>query len=157
MQFTVILISLFGAFPCMAQSTRPFYLISAAKKSHFSTRAVSRSDTEYVQLVKRLRANGANAKLTAERVRQPFFSIPGRIININDEGVQVFKFANASAAEAQAKGVAPDGMTIGTSKPAWMAPPHFFKSGKLIVLYVGANQSILQVLQTTLGSQFAGG
>jgi hypothetical protein len=38
-----------------------------------------------------------------------------------------------------------------------MAPPHFFRSGKLIVLYVGANESILKVLQASLGAQFAGG
>jgi hypothetical protein len=156
MQFTVVLLSSFSALLFLGQSTLHLYPISAAKR-HSSTTASSRADTEYLQLAQRLRAKGASAKLTAERVRQPFFSVPGRIININDEGVQVFKFANASAAEKQIKRVAPDGMTIGTSKPSWMAPPHFFRSGKMIVLYVGANESILKVLQASLGSQFAGG
>ncbi|MGI9067074.1 MAG: hypothetical protein ACR2HX_11820 [Pyrinomonadaceae bacterium] len=50
-----------------------------------------------------------------------------------------------------------DGTTIGTSKPTWMATPHFFKTGKLIVLYVGGNQTILELLRTALGGQFAGG
>lgn len=77
-------------------------------------------------------------------------------MNINDEGVQVFRYATDAAAANQAKQVAGDGMTIGTSKPSWMAPPHFFRSGKFIVLYVGTNESILKVLQTALGSQFAG-
>ncbi|MEO7971657.1 MAG: hypothetical protein ABI698_10190 [bacterium] len=155
MQFTVILLSLFSAVFCRAQSHLHLYPISAAKL-HSSTTASSRSDTEYIRLVKRLRSSGASAKVTAELVRQPFFSVSGRIINVNGESVQVFKFANAAAAEAQAKGVAPDGMTIGTSKPSWMAPPHFFKGGKLIVLYVGANESVLKVLEASLGTQFAG-
>lgn len=156
MPSTLILLSLFNAFLFLGQSTLHRQRVNAVKR-HSSTAATPRSAPEYLQLVNRLRSKGANVKLTAERVRQPFFSVPGRIININDEGVQVFKFANTSAAEAQAKRVAPDGMTIGTSKPSWMAPPHFFRSGKLIVLYVGANESILKVLQASLGSQFAGG
>ena len=31
-----------------------------------------------------------------------------------------------------------------------------FKSGKLIVLYISENQTVLDVLRTTLGNQFAG-
>lgn len=154
MRFTAILL-LFSAFLSPGQSlhrnrTNPV-------KRHSSTPSSAGSATEYLNLVSRLRAEGAKVKLTAEQVRQPFFSVPGRIITINDESLQVFRFANASAAKGQAKRVAPDGMTIGTSKPSWMAPPHFFKSGELIVLYVGANESILKVLQVSLGAQFAGG
>ncbi len=156
MQFKVILLSLFSASLVLGQSTLPRHRVSSAKR-HSSTAASSRSAREYLQLVNRLRSKGANVKLTAERLRQPFFSVPGRIVSINNESVQVFKFANASAAEGAAKRVAPDGMTIGNSKPSWMGPPHFFKSGKLIVLYVGANESVLKVLQTSLGSQIAGG
>ncbi|MBA2702435.1 MAG: hypothetical protein H0U60_01100 [Blastocatellia bacterium] len=81
----------------------------------------------------------------------------GRVTNINGESVQVFEYATNSAAEADARRVSADGTTIGTSKPTWMAPPHFFRSGKLIVLYVGANQTIVNLLRATVGNQFAGG
>ncbi len=115
-----------------------------------------KSSAEYLRLIKQLRSAGANVKLTNERVRQPFFSVAGRVLTINDETLQVFNYRNVSAADAQAKHVAPDGMMIGTSKPSWMAPPHFFKKGRLIVLYVGASESILAILRATLGAQFAG-
>lgn len=156
MEFKVILLSLFSASLVLGQSILPRHRMSAVKR-HSSAAASARLATEYLDLVNRLRSAGANVKLTAERVRQPFFSVPARIVSINDESVQVFKFANTSAAEGAAKRVASDGMTIGTSKPSWMAPPHFFKNGKLIVLYVGANESILKVLRASLGGQFAGG
>lgn len=156
MQFKVILLSLFSASLVLGQSTLHRHRISPVK-GHSSKASNALSGTEYLDLANRLRSAGANVKLTAERLRQPFFSVPGRIVSINNESVQVFKFANASAAEGAAKRVAPDGMTIGNSKPSWMGPPHFFKSGKLIVLYVGANESVLKVLQTSLGSQIAGG
>jgi hypothetical protein len=121
---------------------------------HSSSKA---KPTELVQLTEKLRALGATVTVTRERVSQPFFSAPGRIITISGEPVQVFEYANASAAEADARRVSADGMTIRTSKPTWMATPHFFKSGKLIVLYVGANQTVVDLLQNAQGNQFAGG
>lgn len=92
-----------------------------------------------------------------ERVRQPFFSVSGRIIMVNNEGLQVFEYPTQVAAANEAERVSQDGMTIGSSKPSWMAPPHFFKRGTLIVIYVGNNQTILNILKATLGGQFAGG
>jgi hypothetical protein len=78
--------------------------------------------------------------------------VAGRIININGEALQVFEYATPSAADADARRVSADGTTIGTSKPTWMATPHFFKSGKLIVLYIGRNKTIVDLLRTALVS-----
>jgi hypothetical protein len=38
----------------------------------------------------------------------------------------------------------------------WIAPPHFFKSGRLIVLYIGEAPAVLEALADTLGPQFPG-
>jgi hypothetical protein len=121
----------------------------------YSVRA--KSTKELSRLIENLRAQGAKVRLTNEKVSQPFFSSTGRIININNEAIQVFQYTRAATAEDEAKRVSPDGMSIGTNKPSWMAPPHFFKSGKLIVLYVGNDPTVLKVLQTAIGNQFAGG
>ncbi len=113
--------------------------------------------SELLRLAQKLRASGATVALTREKISQPFFSVPGKIMKINGEAVQVFEYSTPSAANADAKRVSADGTTIGISKPTWMAPPHFFKSGKLIVLYVGGNQTLVELLRTALGNQFAGG
>ena len=115
------------------------------------------ASSELVRLTENLRAHGGTVALTKEKISQPFFSVAGRIIKINGEALQVFEYATPSAADADASRVSADGTTIGTSKPTWMATPHFFKSGKLIVLYIGGNQAILDLLRTALGNQFAGG
>ena len=109
------------------------------------------------QLMGKLRAQRAQVKSSNERVRQPFFLVSGRIIKVNKENIQVFEYSNAATAESQAKLVSPDGRTIGNSKPSWMATPHFFKSQKLIVIYIGDDKTILRILQGALGDQFAGG
>lgn len=112
---------------------------------------------EYSRLIGKLRSQGANVKSSKEKVRQPFFSVTGRIMKVNGEALQVFEYSNLAITQAQAKQVSLDGKTIGNSKPSWMSTPHFFKSQKLIVIYVGDDQTILKILQAELGNQFAGG
>lgn len=34
--------------------------------------------------------------------------------------------------------------------------PHFYKAGRIIVLYVGSDETVLGLLEEILGSQFAG-
>jgi hypothetical protein len=39
---------------------------------------------------------------------------------------------------------------------SWMATPHFYKTGRILVLYVGDDQKVIDVLTGALGPQFAG-
>jgi len=101
---------------------------------------------------------GAGAEVATDgTVEQPFFSVTARILKVNGEDVQVFEYAYASTADAQAARVSNTGSTVGTSMISWVNTPHFFKKGGLIVLYVGRNQSTLDALKRVLGEQFAGG
>jgi len=122
-----------------------------------ATVAGGKTYSEYTRLIGKLHARGASVKSTREKVRQPFFSVSGRIMKVNNQPIQVFEYSNSATTESQAKLVNPDGKTIGNSKPSWMSTPHFFKSQKLIVLYVGDDQTVLRALQAELGNQFAGG
>lgn len=137
-------------------SAFPYLTGNVARASTSSDSISAKSATELRRLVKKLRSQGARVKLTGERVEQPFFSVPARILNINGVGVQVFQYSSVSAAHKEALLVSSDGMTVGTSKPSWMAPPHFFRNGRLIVLYLGTDPTILKTLHGALGKQFAG-
>ena len=106
-------------------------------------------------LIKRLRAGGRKA-VRGGKVSQPFFSVGGQIIIVDGEQVQVFQYASAKAAEREAKVVDQQGSAVGTSVPMWVAPPHFYKSGRLIVLYVGQSSPVIIALERALGPQFAG-
>ncbi len=111
--------------------------------------------TDYANLIGRLRAAGATVK-TEGKVEQPFFFITGRALKVYSDDVQVFQYAHTAAMEAQAAQISADGSTVGTAKPFWVDAPHFYKSGKLLVLYVGGNAKVLQALESVLGKQFAG-
>lgn len=66
-----------------------------------------------------------------EKVEQPFLSVKGQIISVDDQDVQVFEYRNVLAAELDKKKI---NDTRATSMAMWIAPPHFFRSGRLIVL-----------------------
>jgi hypothetical protein len=111
--------------------------------------------TEMTSLVDAIRAAGATVE-PDQPVEQPFFSVKGDILKVNGADVQVFEYNTAEEMEADAAKVAPDGGSIGTSMVSWMEPPHFYKAGRIIVLYVGQDQAVLDLLNAVLGLQFAG-
>ena len=90
-------------------------------------------------------------------VSQSYFSVAGKVLLLNGEELQVYEYPAMEAAEAEAASVSGDGSMLGTAVFDWTSTPHFFRSGNLIVVYVGENQSVIQALQSLLGTQFAGG
>ncbi|HUE99887.1 MAG TPA: hypothetical protein VMN99_11575 [Anaerolineales bacterium] len=110
---------------------------------------------DYVSLVDALRAAGATVG-PGDSVEQAFFSVTGQIIKVNGADVQVFEYESAEAMEAEAALVAPDGGSVGTSMVMWVATPHFYKLGRVLVLYVGEDAAVLDLLKSVLGEQFAG-
>ena len=129
----------------VASACAPGNLCSAA--------AIAESDID--QWLDAMRGRGAAVGLVGD-VEQPFLSVTGSMVQVNGEDAQVFAYPSAAAMEAQAARISPDGSTVGTSKIHWIGAPHFFKQGKLLVLYVGENDDLLRILTATLGRQFAG-
>ena len=111
--------------------------------------------TDHVSLVDRLRAAGATVD-PAGTISQPFFLLEGQLLSVNGEDVQSFEFASEAETTTIADTVSRDGGSVGTSMISWIAPPHFYKAGQLIVLYVGSDSGVINTLEKAMGSQFAG-
>ena len=93
----------------------------------------------------------------AGAVEQPFFSVPGQIIVVNGEDVQVFEYPDSTDAEVEAAQISPDASSVGTSMASWVGTPHFYTQDYLIVLYVGENDSVKSALVDVLGEPIAEG
>jgi len=106
-------------------------------------------------LIDALQAAGAEVE-PGEPVDQAFFSVNGQILKVNGADVQVFEYESTEAMEEDVAQVAPDGGSIGTTMVTWVATPHFYKSGRALILYVGDDATILDLLKGALGEQFAG-
>ena len=106
-----------------------------------------------------LRVLGAEVEQSGP-INQPFFSVSGVRLLVNGHQVSVYAFPTNEGATAAAGGVSADGSTIVGDGVAynvlWVGPPHFFLREGLIVLYVGDDGEILELLEGVLGPQFAG-
>ena len=109
----------------------------------------------YDGLLAALRGNGSTVD-SAGTVSQPFFVPEGKVIAVDGYEVQVFEFSNEGDAISAAETISADGSSIGTSMVLWVEAPHFYRSGKLIVLYVGEQDTLVGALAAVLGPQFAG-
>src|SRR5512145_3521432 len=101
--------------------------------------------TDYASLAASLRAAGASVKPGA-KVDQPFFPVSGRLMEVHGEDVQVFEFADAAELKALAARISPTGTGIGTTKVQWIGRPHFYRTDRLLVLYVGDSERVLKAL-----------
>lgn len=74
--------------------------------------------------------------------------------------LEVFRFSSSRAARTAAARVRPDGYTIVTDGKSlavdWAEPPHWFRSGDEVVLYLGTSPRLLEALDAIAGPQFAG-
>jgi hypothetical protein len=107
-------------------------------------------------LIDHLQAAGTTVEVTGT-VSQPFFTPQGQVITVNGQDVQVFEYESPADAKVEADLVSPNGSSVGTSIMTWIATPHFYNSGKFIVLYVGSDDETIAHLDSVLGHQFAGG
>lgn len=122
------------------------------------------SATSYASFQESLRAHGATVQENGAG-SQPFLRGTDRRLSINGTAVDVFEYGTTLETSLDAGRISTDGSTISSGigpfgGPAatidFIAPPHWFRSGRVLVLYVGRDGSVLALLQTTLGAPFAG-
>lgn len=106
-------------------------------------------------LIKILQAAGAKVA-SGDSITQEFFTPEGHTFKVNGADLQVYEYASADAMEKEASKVAPNGGSVGTSMMTWIDTPHFYKAGRIIVLYLGNDKVLLDLLNKVMGPQFAG-
>ena len=111
--------------------------------------------SSYDSFVEKLLGSGASVQHMGS-INQPFLSGQGRVIRVNGEDLQVFEYANRGLAEDDISIVIPDGCCFGTTNISWMGSPHLYQEDRLIVIYIGDNSSMRNLLENIMGSQFAG-
>ena len=112
-----------------------------------------------------LKAKGADVENGGQTMIKNLFDMNFSEIKINGVGVQLYEFAPGSYAQDAAESVSKDGRSItqvfddGSSMATqylWMASPHFYLYGNSIILYVGDDGDIVDLLDS-IATQFAGG
>jgi hypothetical protein len=118
----------------------------------------------YHDLLSALRAQGAHVQ-EAGRPSTLLFVGASHGLVVNGVQLAAYEYSSTFAAQFDASRMSPDGST---TQPGvwpfggqavsvdWIAPPHHFRKGRVIVSYIGSDASILRLLTAVLGRQFAG-
>jgi hypothetical protein len=117
---------------------------------------------DQVTLIDTLRGKGLTVDLTGN-VSQPFLHPQsGTVLRISggplgaSADLQVFEYSSAETASADAKGIRSDGAGTATTMISWVAPPHMFLKGRVLLIFAGTDPAVLSLLSSVLGPQFAG-
>jgi hypothetical protein len=121
--------------------------------------------TDYLSFIDNLLWNGASVKIIGNEAFQgiqSIFSGTGKRIELNNENISILDYEDETIAAKEAKFISTDGFRFESENGreivniSWIAPPHFYQSGSIIVLYVGKEQETLDLLRILLGPPFAG-
>lgn len=132
-------------------------LLALAQGCGAAERPASERPEGYGALAAALRACGAAVSVGGELSEAAFMPVPARLLTVDGASVHVFDLPSAQAAERQARGIAPDASVVGHHAVAWLAAPHFYRSGRSIVLYLGDDSRVLGHLRQVLGPPIARG
>lgn len=107
-----------------------------------------------------LEGAGAEVENGGQSNDTSFFNMAPTVLKVNGFAVQVYEFGPGSTADAVSKTVSADDMSFITADGVdvsmmWIAPPHWYTFGNAIVLYVGLDQEIIDLLGS-VATQFAG-
>jgi hypothetical protein len=104
-----------------------------------------------------LRATGNSVKVTGKADRPFFKNAKGYTMLVNNGvALEVYEFESAEELEQSATTVSADGANVEGKKVEWDASPHFYKTDKVIIIYVGNDADNQRELASVFGSQFAG-
>jgi hypothetical protein len=98
-----------------------------------------------------------------ESLSKEFFAVGGHSLMLSTrEAIEVFEYPTSQAAAIDASRISADGYSLdpAVGLPAvqveWVSPPHFFRQGRTMVVYLGNSRVVLEWLRSIFRDQFAG-
>lgn len=107
-----------------------------------------------------LKGLGADVENGGQSEFSSFFKVNPSELKVNGVAIQIYEFAPGTAAVEASMTVSADGTSIVTTDGMamsvfWVAPPHWYLYGNSIILYVGSDLDIADLLDS-VATQFAG-
>jgi hypothetical protein len=99
-------------------------------------------------LVARLRMAGLTVSFDG-RVHDPRLSASGRTLTVNGERVDVYAYADAWSADADAAKLIDE---HGVDLTDWIAAPHLFRENRLLIIHAGGSEDLNDLLSNLLDS-----
>lgn len=139
-------------------------LVALAIYTHVQVQETLDAALSYTGFLDDLQTHGATVQEDGQG--GPGQSLPStaHIVIVNGNRITVYEYVTTHDAELDMARISPDGSTITSSDGSggesvvvidYIAPPHWFHEGRILVLYVGCDDSLLALLQQIMGPSFA--
>jgi hypothetical protein len=104
---------------------------------------------EVAQFVDALRTQGATVNTVGE-ITQPFIPVTGQLLTVNGADVEVFEFQDEATRQQSSDAISQMG-SVGASIPEFVDQATFWAKGRLIVLFVGQDQMLVDTVTQVIG------
>lgn len=106
-------------------------------------------------IINTLRAESAVVGVSSIPVQQPFLSLVGQELVVNDEIVQAYVYADTASATTDASALYYDTDNAAWTQVVWQEAPHFYQVANVILIYDGHTPETLALLHRAFGPPFA--
>jgi hypothetical protein len=98
-------------------------------------------------------AAGLAAEETGQPIEQPFLDVPGQIVDVEGEDLQVYIYSSADEREADLR-IAPDGSPDPgpTTLVDWVANPHAYGVRNVLALFVSDDEALATAIERGLAT-----
>jgi hypothetical protein len=118
--------------------------------------------TDYSSFTHALVSAGFTVRDGERTENDMLFTVDRRAVLIDGVSVSTYEYPTNQALDEARSSIGRDSYSVptstnGTAHVEWVATPHFYGAGTLLVLYVGDDQGTLDALRNVLGRPYAGG
>lgn len=111
-------------------------------------------------IIKDLKSKGFNPEVTNTKAKdnQKIFSVDKQIVKIKGGELSLYEYPMDSKGklEGDIKSIQDNGKMINGTTMTWNTAPHFYKKGRVLVVYDGDSQEIIKALNEILGNPLMG-
>lgn len=98
-----------------------------------------------------LAREGAVVRTIATAPGYPF-AVGATRIEVDGLELRVFEYDTAAAREADSSALTMDGYAVHGVPIDWTAPPHYWADGRVLVVYTGSEETLIDLVTRVLGS-----
>ena len=89
---------------------------------------------------------------TDRTILHPFFRVPGQVVLVNGQELQVFVYPDATARKSDSARISADGRLIAGEVVTWPAPPRFAAAGNVLAVLVAPDARLAGRVERAIGT-----
>ncbi len=89
---------------------------------------------------------------TDQTVLHPFFRVPGQVVRVNSQDVQVFVYPDSTARKSDSARISSDGRLIAGNLVDWPVPPRFASAGNVLTVLLSSDARLAGRVERAVGT-----